>query len=37
MEGLKAETHGYLKYSLRVEKGGVLDMGDVEEHNKEIW
>ncbi|MFC4560019.1 hypothetical protein ACFO3D_17800 [Virgibacillus kekensis] len=37
MEGVKAQTHGYLKFSLKVEKDETVDMGNIEEHNQDAW
>lgn len=36
MEGFEEDNGGYLKYSLLVEKDGVVALGDVEEHNEDM-
>ncbi|GAA0488517.1 hypothetical protein GCM10008986_12810 [Salinibacillus aidingensis] len=35
-EGAKAETRGYLKYSVKIIKGEPIDGSDVEEHNQNL-
>jgi hypothetical protein len=37
MEGVKAEEHGYLKYSLHTAKDETMKMGSIEEHNQDAW